>query len=534
MKTKFIYILSLILTAGFFTSCESLLDEVDHQGATSVENFYQTDADAEEAIAAVYAQWRSIYFNDFFLKNLLSDDIYAGGGSRGDQTSYEQLNEYTFSTQNALITNYFSGLYSIIYRANLVINNFTEDSEVKSLAIAEAKVARAWSYFNLVTLWGSAPLVTNELTPSEYQQANGDLDAIWALIEADYEAAINANVLLEKSSSTDQSVGAKVTLQTAQAFYGKALVFEGKYNEAATVLKSVISSGLYDLIGDYNNVLRSVADFSSENIFELNFAYDGNNPTDQGMAYFTNFLGWRSEKLDVSTGYNLGVHDMYPNGWGLGNPTKDLFDAFVTEEGVDGYRLNASVLSYEKVMEIGAPSNPVVMRPAASLYGHEGYFSWKWRFIGSEVVPNSGGIATDNNYRIMRYSEVLLLAAEACLGSGDTDSALDYINEVRTRAQMDELTSVALEDIKVEKRLELCMEGVRFQDLIRWGDAASELGNQGLRVPTFSGLAGDGSYEILYPYTNQAYGFKTGKHELLPFPEQEMLVNNNLTQNPGW
>jgi hypothetical protein len=128
----------------------------------------------------------------------------------------------------------------------------------------------------------------------------------------------------------------------------------------------------------------------------------------------------------------------------------------------------------------------------------------------------------------MRYAEVLLLAAEACLQSGDQAGALNYINQIRTRAKLPNLTTVTLNDIKKEKRLELCMEMVRFQDLVRWGDAATALANRGKQVPVFNGAV------ISFPYTNDTYGFKTGKNELLPFPEHEMGVNQNLKQNPGW
>ena len=532
MRTKFIYILSIILSASFFTSCESLLDDVDQQGSTSIENFYQTDVDAEEAISSVYNQWRSNTFNSFFLKNMLADDAFCGGGSRGDQSHNEQLNEYRFSTANTTIEEGFGNLYALIYNANLVINNFTVDSDTKALAVAEAKVARAWAYFNLVTLWGPVPLVTSELSPSEFQQPNGDINDIWAQIEADYKDAIEANILPEKSSSVDTSLGARLTKQAAQAFLGKAQLFQGKYSEAAITLKAVINSGLYELIDDYGNVLRTAADFSSENIFEVNYVSDGNN-TSQGLGYLSNMFGWRSDKMELN-GYDFGAHDLYPGGWGFANPTKALYDAFVEEEGVEGYRLNATIKSYDKVMEIGAPNYPITVSPAASLYGHEGYFAWKIRFLGSEIVPNSSGYTTDNNFRIMRYSEVLLLAAEACLESSDEVNALTYINEVRLRAQLDELTSVTLEDIKIEKRLELCLEGVRYQDLVRWGDAATVLAEQGKQVPVFAGLNDNGSNKVTYPYANSSYGFKSGKNELLPFPQQEMLINVNLTQNPGW
>ncbi len=533
MKTKLIYILTVAVVLGFLGGCTSKLDEVIQQGTTSTDNFYQTDDDAVEAIAAVYLGWRDMIYNDFMLKNMLSDDIIAGGGSRGDNSILEQLNEYRFSTSNSTMTDYFSGLYSLIYRANLVINNFAEDTDIKQRAVAEAKAARGWAYFNLVTLWGPVPFVTGLLSPSEYQQANGDISDIWAQIETDYADAINSGILPEKSGATDQTPGARITKQAVQAFLGKAYLFEEKYPEAATVLKEVINSGKYDLIDDYENVLREAQDFGKENIFELNSLDDTENAWTQGNIIFGNMIGWRADKMNLY-GYYFGLHDLYPMGWGFASPRKALYDAFVDEETESGYRLNATLRTYAQINAIGAPVAPVVLNAGMSAYGNEGYFNWKWRLLGSEVVEGTYGMVISSNYRLMRYAEVLLLASEACLESGDNTDALTYINEVRDRAQLPLLSSVTLDDIKTEKRLELCIEGVRYQDLVRWGDAATYLGSQGQQVPIFSGYNTDGSYNVSYPYSNSTYGFKTGKHELLPFPEHEMLVNQNITQNPGW
>lgn len=526
MKTKFISLFGFILGVLFFSACEDKLF-VEQQGTTSIESFYKTDNDANEAITAVYLQWRSMAYNDFFLKNTLSDDLFAGGGSRGDNSILEQLNEYRFSTSNSTMSGYFSGLYTLIYRSNLVINNFKDETDIKRRIIAEAKIARGWAYFNLVTLWGSAPLVTKELAPSEYQQANGDVQAIWTLVEKDLSEAAASGALPEKSGSADKTIGARLTKQAAQAFLGKAQLFQKKYAEATTTLKLVINSEKYSLIDNYENILRNVEDFGPENIFEVNSINDGDNAFNQGTAILGNMYGWRSDKLSLG-GYWMGLHDLYPGGWGFANPTKTLYDAFVESEGAGGYRLNATLKTYEQVKAIGAPVVPVTINAGSSIYGHQGYFDWKWRFVGSEVIANSWGMATDNNYRLMRYAEVLLLAAEACLQSGDQTGALNYINQIRTRAKLPVLTAVTLNDIKREKQLELCIEQVRFQDLVRWGDAATVLGNQGNKVPVFDGTA------FSFPYTNATYGFKAGKHELLPFPEHEMGVNKNLVQNPGW
>jgi len=176
----------------------------------------------------------------------------------------------------------------------------------------------------------------------------------------------------------------------------------------------------------------------------------------------------------------------------------------------------------------------ITINEGSSLYGHEGYFNWKHRYLGSEIITASSGFSISANYRVMRYAEVLLLAAEAAVESGDNSSALNYINMVRERAELPALDEVTLEDIKKEKRLELAFEQVRYQDLIRWGDAAVALGNQYQKIPVFYGLADDGSFDVQYPYENSRYGFQSGRNELLPIPEHEINVNQNITQNPGW
>jgi hypothetical protein len=527
MKTKYIYILLIVSVFLTLNSCEKNLD-IPQQGVTSVNAFYVTDNDAQEAVAAVYSSWRSMSYNEFFIKNLLTDDINGGGGSRGDNTQIEQLNEFTFGPSNTMISGAFSAYYSLIYLSNMAINNFKPDSEVKIRVIAEAKVARAWAYFNLVTLWGPVPFVLRELAPSEYQQPNGDPVKIWEQIESDLTSAISGNALPEKKDAADKTIGARLTKQAAIAFLGKAQLFEGKNAEAAATLKQITASGKYALYEDYGNILREAADFCSESIFEMNSLNDGNNAFNQGTTIFGQMIGWRSDKLFMF-GFYIGAHDMYPNGWGFASPTQNLYHAFVDMEGTDGYRLNNTIKTYNQVTAMG-----ITLNPATSLYGNEGYFDWKQRFIGKEVVTNSYGYSISANFRVMRYAEVLLMAAEACLQSGDAAGALDFINQIRTRAKLTPLTQITLDDIKKEKRLELCFEQTRYQDLIRWGDAPAVLGNQGKNIPSFYGLNTDGTFNVQTNYTNSTFGFKSGKHELLPFPEHEMSVNKNLTQNTGW
>ena len=160
----------------------------------------------EEAMANLYTTWRGIETNWSVVLNMLSDDCWPGGGSRGDQINWEQVGEYNYDSSNGLIKSLFQSLYQIVYRANLVIENYPEPAtDVQKKAVAEAKFFRAWSYFYLTTLWGTPPLVDHVLKSNdEYTQPNGDPAELWALIEKDLTDAINSNALTEKTTANDK------------------------------------------------------------------------------------------------------------------------------------------------------------------------------------------------------------------------------------------------------------------------------------------------------------------------------------------
>jgi len=535
MKTKYIY-LTLFLVAGLILgSCTERLD-VQQRGTTAVEDFYKTDTDAEEAITAVYIQIKNMYFSWWFVQDLLSDDVTCGGGGRGDNPTLEQMNEYTFTPSNGNISGLFSGLYNLIYKCNMVIDNVEGGTDAQDKAIAEAKTIRGWANFYLVNIWGTPPLVIHALSPSEYRQSNGDPAAFWAQIEQDLTEAISSNALPEKSGPSDKTVGARVTKQVAQAMLGKAYLWQGKYNQAATQFTAIINSNTYELSSDYNELLRIQYDLAPERMWEIVGLNDPTNAFTGSSGFLMNMLGWRGDHMNM-IGFFVGLHDMHYGGWGFSNATPEVYQAFVDMEGVDGVRLNGTLKTYQQVLDICPIPGMEMTVGGQGLYGHSGKFSWKHRMLGSEATANGYGFAHHNNWVIMRYAEVLLLGAEASLRSSPSDAttALTYINEVRSRVMLAPLGSVTLEDIKKEKRLELWAEATRYLDLQRWGDAAAAMANNGQRIPTFWGFKADGvSDSITYPQTNSVYGYKTNKHEYLPFPEHEMLVNPNLTQNPGW
>ncbi len=226
---KISYIIPILALGVAFGSCEDKLDIPQH-GVLNYETYYQTDEEAESAVAAMYLQMRGLFYNYVLGKNMLTDDFWAGGASRNDNADLEQLNEFTFGTDQQFLQGMFESYYQIIYKANVILGHITPESPIKARAIAEAKVLRAWSYFELTTLWGNPPVVDHELEASEYSRPNGTAEELWALVESDLAEAIASGALTEKSNADDRDTW-RVTKQFAQTVLGKAYLWQGKNKE---------------------------------------------------------------------------------------------------------------------------------------------------------------------------------------------------------------------------------------------------------------------------------------------------------------
>ena len=519
MRKNIIYSL-LLVVAALFAGCDSRLDIEKHGNMGDQNDFYQTDEQIEQAVASMYSNLKGLYYNWFFTKNLLSDDVWCGGGQRGDNTSLEQLNEYTYGTDNGMIQGVFSGLYGLIYQSNLVIEKVADDTPVKKRAIAEAKFFRAWANFELVTLWGTAPLVDHLLEPGEYRQGNSTPEALWAAVESDLNDAISMNALPSKKNMDDRETGMRVTQEVAKAYF-KAYLFQKKYPEAAIVLNEVVDSKKYDLFrGDYDMQFHAVNNNNCESMLELQWRNDQEQTWSQFDMTFL-MQGWRTGNMTLE---GKAAEEVAQGTYGFLNPRKSLYEAFVKAEGENGYRLQKTLLNSDQMAAYG-----VKLNPGQNIYGCEGYLFFKNRILKSDNIMDAsyfqGFQYTDR--KIMRYAEVLLLAAEANLEAGNTDVALKDINEIRIRAKETPLTSVTLDDIKTEKRLELCLESTRFQDLVRWGDAKNALASQGKEIPNYS------SKGVSWDFSNSTFGFQD-KHMLLPIPLKERELNPNIQQNTGW
>ena len=543
------------LLAGLvsFSSCNVDLLDIPQQGVTSEETFYKTDEDCEEAIAAVYSAWRTAYSgghmgaaqyaNGFFLKNFLADD-FNSGGSRSDQTYAQEIYESRIMPTNLWVEAYYKDLYSTVYLCNLVIGKFDpSESAIKARNVAEAKVYRALCYFELTTLWGNPPKVDRVLQNSdEYKVYNSTKEELWNFIETDLKDAIDSGALTSKTSLNDKDGCTRATLEAAKTILGKAYLYQGKYGDAKTLFKEVINTGLYDLEDDIDVLYHTAGNGSKEYVLECTRHFDMSNMYSQG--------GWYGILANWGFGYGFiagpeaSSHFNFnsTSGYSYYNPTKSLYDAFVAEEGEDGYRVTSWICPFDRV-----PSMNIGVNATNNRYGNEGYFRLKW-LTSTDDENVSFWCGNQSCTPVIRYADVLLMMAECCIQTGDADADI-YFNRVRTRAKLPSKSGIDMDDLKLERRLELAMEAVRFQDLIRWGDAATVLKDKGKKLPTFQIVpdpdndltTAEGIYNAKYTtsvsYTDNEYelaGWTPNRDELLPYPENEIEVNPNIDQNPGY
>lgn len=531
-KIKFLILFLVVL----FGCSEDWLD-YDKRGSQISDTFYKTDAQSFEGLAAAFDIWQSnMGFNYMYLHLALSDENYAGGGSRGDNGGIlEEINEYRFTPDNTGIRGHYSWLYQCVYRANLIVNRVEPDSENKKVDVAMAKVLRAYAYFFLVNLWGDVPLVLEELSSDQYNQPRNPMAEVYTQIEKDLTEAIAD---LPARGNLSGNYANLISKGAAQSILGKVYLFQEKYSEAAAVFDQVINSGDYDLYPDYSKVLRKDSEYGVESVWEIPFIsnqnYTGFPGSESGMGVFLIFVSPRETQFSCPP---LGI--VQPTGWCFLNPHKEVYDAYVAAG--DNVRRQANIISKAEIEALGGYLQyPAPPAEGYTPYGNDGFIQLRYVNYASE---GEGAIdwfkLTNNgtNVRLIRFADVLLMAAEANnrMASADDEKARKYLNRVRTRVSLPDVTASGAElfaAIKLERRLELFYEGGRYLDLQRWqrdlgasGDAYLALKDQGKVVP--SGVPGS---PILQPDA----GYKVGKNELLPIPSYEMQVNDQMTQNPGY
>lgn len=512
---KIIYKLSFI-TGVVLTliSCEKDFLDKPIYGVLAADDYFKTEEELQEGVFSCYdvlqwayaADWNSMYV----VKSFPSDETHAGGSTDGDQPPYQQLDDYSYTAENKPIEHSFKAMYFGIMRANAIINIAEGDTPAKIQMIAEAKALRAFFYFELVSMWGSVPLRLTLPQASEYAIEKSTPEQIYTQIHKDLNEAIPN---LPKKSEYSPEMRFRMSKGTAQAIQGKAYLYQKMYAEAADAFEDVITSNEYDLAPDYSKIFLKESEYGLESLFEVGYintaGYDWGNFQWGGSRAMENNINWQlmGPRGDY---FVTGTSGLLP-GWGFNYPTAKMAQAFDAEGDV--IRKNASILSVADLRTKFGGDWTEDWTAADPVWGMEGYFRLKYGSLKAETGSGATDVAELNygtNIRLIRYSDVLLMAAEANLLAGNVSTAQGYFTKVRERVILP-LKTVTLDAIKTERRLELAFEGFRFLDLIRWGDAATELKNQGFKK--------NGNF--------------AEKHKLYPIPAAELLNNTKMTPN-GW
>lgn len=480
------------------TSCEKDFLEKSPIVGTTEENFYRNEADA---IAAVNAAYASLQFQlspaghfRWFWGDIMSDDAVKGGGSDNDVAPLFELENFIGKTNTDLLEAEWGADYEGIYRANVVLEKVPPiemDPNLKARILGEARFIRAWNYYNLVTMFGGVPLADHVLAPSEYKMPRATADQIWDLIESDL---VEASATLWKRSEYSAADLGRITQGAAQSLLAKAYLWRQKWQQARTATEAVINSGEYVLVADYATIFTLDGENNAESVFEIQYmnASGGNwgkNNANEGS--FTNVFT-RARGQFAGYGFNI--------------PTQDFVDEFY-KEGFEDPRLASTVFMLGDTM--GDRGIFTIDAAAGSPYI---YYSKKYFDNKSETAPfgdpNPNGGSND---RVIRYSDVLLMHAEAAYHTGDEAAARSSVNQVRARVGIPDISfsgPVLLDAIYRERRIELGLEAHRFFDLVRTGRAPQVLGS---------------------------LGFKAGTHELFPIPQSQIQATNGaLMQNPGY
>lgn len=491
MKSMYRKVIFGIAAVLIMVSCSKSFLDVPVQGQQPAEQFWTSEADASKAVNSIYAnlrEWTEVAFAPIALESLGSDDTETGSDpSDGSVAFMNMYNNFTVTSTQGQLSDFWNGRYKTINLCNQVLDNvpgISMDANLKARYLAEAKFIRAYEYFRLVRAFGGVPLRLHvPKDPAEYNIPRSDKAAVWSAIEQDLNDA--AGVLPQTYTSAD--VG-RATKGAALALHAKVAMYQQKWNDVYALTQQVMTLG-YSLFPNYEQLFRIANENNSESVFEIQAKHIPGN-CDASNSQYSQVQGVRS----VARG-----------GWGFNVPTTSLANAYEAGDP----RKDATIIFRGETTPEGDLIPPSVPNP---MYNQKSYVPFT---DPSNQDCNEG---SDQNIRVIRYAEVLLMNAEAANELGNTATALASLNMVRARARGGNpaiLPDVTVTDkaalrnaVWKERRVELGMEFDRYFDVIRQGRAQTVFG---------------------------PLGWKPNKNEVWPVPQAEIdLSAGILTQNPGY
>ncbi|MDP4208560.1 MAG: RagB/SusD family nutrient uptake outer membrane protein [Bacteroidota bacterium] len=518
MKTTKYIILFFIAIGLFLPSCKKDYLEITNPNLQTAATYWKTE---DQALLGVNGVYQALLYDGTFLRFapacLDSRDDITKSPSPWD--AFSAVAQFNLLTTNYMPEAMYVGFYDIIKRANLAIANIPnitfKDENYKNRLIGEALYLRGMTYFYIVTFWNHVPLITNPPKSSaDFFNSQVDASVVWNQVISDLTKA--ASYL---PASYDASNKGRATKGAALGYLGKAYLFNKNYTKAAEIFKQIIDLGVYSLMPNYGDNFTEDYENNAESIFEVQF--QRMNQPDLG------WVGEPSKSWDKTTARAI-TYAPSPFGWGDMALNRWIFDEFKLEKTKTGTydpRLYATItFDY----------------PGCTLYGKT--FRQAWPYVGADTAkwsnmffcrkyenvnsgrPNEFDWRSGINERLMRYSDILLMYAESEMQLGQIASAAHYIQMVRNRANLPDREAEfaayskdqLFNQLVHERALEFCLEGHRFDDIVRWG-----------WITDASKLA------MLKSHDAEWNAYVPGK-EYMPIPQIEMDTNPNAVQNPTY
>ncbi len=547
-------LVSAIVFTGFYTSCssdflnEDVYGEVDPSEMTNEENVEATIISAYSILNGQMDDASNAYnspASNWSFGDVLADDCYKGGGGTGDQSQIHTMELYNTDATTLDVERKWLALYEGVKRVNTAMQllDASEDytDSDKSERMGELYFLRGHFYFELKKIYDNVPYIDETATSVEdYKVSNliYSSDSLWGLIETNFKLAYN-------SLPDEQEDVGRPTKIAAKAYLAKCYLFQSEWQKTYNATEEVMSSDNYGLMDDFQDVFLPENDNCKEIIFAVQASVN------DGQS--SNYNGCIGDRLNTPGG------DFYPQ-YGFHRPSQNLVNAFKTDSIGMPIEDNENVTSDDYVdprvditlarqgipyKDLGVEYDTSWAR-AFSTYGE---FETKKRIISanSEYYISEWPYVSSLNYYVIRYAEVVLWRAEAAAELGELEEARSLVNEIRERAANSEYVmnleetdyaanykistyneawtdqDEAIDNVRLETRLELAMEGHRFFNLVRWGVAA-EVIDEYLTVE-----------KTRHSHLTNA-SFTEGKNEYMPIPQDyiDQVGEDLVQQNDGY
>lgn len=479
MKSKkYLWAPFLIITTFLLSNCNKQLDTPKELETVGKSVDYTSPSAARAALVGAYVEFQSYYWEQLALLQVRGDDVNSGGGKSApyDQAPYHDIDLFVYDANFWMLYYTWDGMFQHVLQITAQIEQLEKFREggVSSVLIdqyiAECKVMRAHITLQASRTWGGVFKVTSTNQTALTVETKDDIMK-WIKVEMEEASAKLLDV--HPAQRTDLKGG--ITKYAALAIKAMAEQELKDYNAVAATTGAIISSGKFSLYSDFNKLFKTAGKLSSENILELQFS-DFNTGSGDSWNYLGAFFGPTDWTPAVSSA---------GGGWGFYEPS-EKYIKFMLNRG-ERTRLQTSVIftpsGINKIKSDPAfatlPAWVSNTTPEGDLFKDSPrayFYSGKHYLPTAELIPGRNDYASNKNYIVTRYAEILLMYAEAVArgGTASAGSADNAVNLVRARAGLTPISGVTSQQVIDEKYAELAMEwGIRFYDMVRLENTAA-------------------------------------------------------------